>query len=127
MTPPREEFYFLAYAWDITAAKERAANEPTGNLIVPEWRGVASMVDVDQGHAATVNLSEPLIVVPIDDAGHFPVDGWHRIYRALREGVPALKAVILTTDEERQIHIYGGDAGHPLRRSARAKPALEDQ
>ncbi|WP_440063885.1 hypothetical protein [Streptosporangium sp. OZ121] len=121
MTPPREEFYYLAYAWDVTTAKAFAAGrEPTGNLVVKEWAGILSTIEVDKDAAATVDLGEPIIVVPIDDAGHFPIDGWHRITRALRDGVPELKAVILTADEERQARIYGGDMGHPLRRPARA-------
>ncbi|WP_440100091.1 hypothetical protein [Streptosporangium sp. H16] len=122
MTPPREEFYYLAYAWDVTAAKAFAAGrEPIGNLVAKEWAGVLSTVLVDQDAAATADLREPIIVVPIDDAGHFPIGGWHRITRALRDGVPELKAVVLTADEERQVRIYGGDMGHPLRRPARTK------
>jgi hypothetical protein len=109
-TQPDETFHMLAYAWDITAAKTLAAGrEPNGRLAPTKWAGVLSLIVIDEDHAAAVDLGEPLIAVPVDGAGYFPIDGWHRIRRAVAEGVDQLLAVVLTADEERQIRIHGGD------------------
>ncbi|MEV3986588.1 hypothetical protein [Nonomuraea sp. NPDC049758] len=108
--PSDETFHMLAYAWNITAAKALAAGrKPNGRLAPAEWAGVLSLIATTSDHAAGVDLDEPLIAVPVDDAGHFPIDGWHRIRRALTEGVQHLPAIVLTAEEEHQIRIHGGD------------------
>ncbi|MET7334290.1 hypothetical protein [Nonomuraea sp. NPDC005650] len=100
----------LAYAWNITAAKALAAGrEPNGRLAPAAWAGVLSLIELGPGRVASADLSEPLIAVPVDGAGYFPIHDWHRIGRALTEGVDQLRAVVLSAEEERQIRIHGGD------------------
>ncbi|MER6514783.1 hypothetical protein ABT158_48800 [Nonomuraea sp. NPDC001636] len=100
----------LAYAWDVTAAKALAAGrEPNGRLAPADWAGILSLIATDRDHANAVDLDEPLIVVLIADAGHFPIDGWHRIRRALFEGIEYLRAIVLSAEEEYAIRIHGGD------------------
>jgi hypothetical protein len=109
-TQPRETFHMLAYAWDITAAKALAAGrEPNGTLTPADWAGVLSLIDIGQGQAATADLGEPLIAVPVDDAGLFIIYGWHHIRRALTDDVDQLDAVVLTAEEEYAIRLQGGD------------------
>ncbi|MFD0659700.1 hypothetical protein [Thermocatellispora tengchongensis] len=68
-----------------------------------------AFVRIDKAHAATVDLTKPLIIAPIEDLGHMPIDGFHRIWKARREGIETLTARLLTSEEEYQIRIHGGD------------------
>lgn len=58
----------------------------------------------------TTDLSVPIIVAPIapesgQDNGSIVIDGWHRIYRARREGRDTLPALLLTPETERTARI----------------------
>jgi hypothetical protein len=53
-------------------------------------------------------LSQPLLCAPLRftigeteaEFGPLPIDGWHRLWRALQEGVPRLPYYCLTEEEE---------------------------
>lgn len=113
----REIFRMLAYSWDITAALDLVhGREPNATIKVSDAAPWLPSIVINKAHAATVDLSKPLIVVPIHDpddpdeafAGYVTIDGWHRIYRAVNEAVETLNAHLLTSDEERQIRLSGG-------------------
>ncbi|RBQ15333.1 hypothetical protein DP939_36445 [Spongiactinospora rosea] len=112
-----EVFHLLAWRWNITAAKGFAAGRtPKGTLAPAEWAALLSLITIDPDHAANVDLSEPVIAVPVPDAGGpLVIDGWHRIYKALTTGTDRLPAILLTPEEERICRIHGGEKGYGWR------------
>ncbi len=111
-----ETFQMLAWKWDITAAKQLTqGREPTGQLDPQTWAGMLYLIRIDHAHAASVNLDEPLIAVPIPDVGWLIVDGWHRIHKALTQGVEKLPVIVLTAEEELACRIFGGEKGQSRR------------
>ncbi|WP_433413247.1 hypothetical protein ACQP1V_29170 [Microtetraspora malaysiensis] len=96
-----ESFHFLAWSWNVTMAKSYATGrKPTGRLAPDAWRGYLGAIRIEDARIGAVDLSVPLIAVPIPDAGPFIIDGWHRIACALRDGVSELQVVLLTAEEE---------------------------
>ena len=105
-----ETFRFLAWAWNLSMAKPLAEGRtPGGRLDPAQWRGLLGTIRLDDDYIGDVDLSVPLIAVPIPDAGLFIIDGWHRIARALREEITELPVIVLTAEEEYTCRIYGGD------------------
>ncbi|WP_433420847.1 hypothetical protein ACQP1V_09120 [Microtetraspora malaysiensis] len=105
-----EAFHFLAWSWNVTAAKSYATGrKPIGRLAPEVWRGYLSAILIEDARIGAVDLSVPLIAVPIPNAGPFIIDGWHHIARALRDGVPKLQVVLLTAEEEYTCRIHGYD------------------
>ncbi|MER7365988.1 hypothetical protein [Nonomuraea wenchangensis] len=116
--PCREIFSMLAYRWDITAALALVeGREPNASIGVTDAARWLPLIVIDQGHAATVDLNKPVLVVAVHDpakpgtpfAGYLTIDGWHRIHRATQEDVATLPAHLLTAEEEKQIRLSGGD------------------
>ncbi|RVX39740.1 PEP-utilizing family enzyme [Nonomuraea polychroma] len=59
-----ETFRLLAWTWDVSAAKRYAANRaPNGQLLPRNWTALLALMVIDEDHAETVNLVEPLIGV----------------------------------------------------------------
>ncbi len=120
----RETFQFLAYAWDVTAAQRIAAGRDTLDIPVEQIAQWLPLIVIDKEHAATVDLTDPLIIVPVADAGHIAIDGWHRVWKAAHQGVETLQGVLLTHAEENEVRLCGGDktprrGGIPRRRTTR--------
>ncbi|MDF5758792.1 hypothetical protein [Spongiactinospora sp. TRM90649] len=112
-----EVFQLLAWRWNVTAAKGYAAGRaPNGALAAASWAGLLSLIAIDRDHAATVDVSEPVIAVPVpDDGGPLVIDGWHRIHQALATGTERLPVILLTAEEERACRIHGGEKGYGWR------------
>jgi hypothetical protein len=110
-------FNFAVLRWCITHAEELIAANPDAADFVCEtpvapFRQFLSLEAPEPGHvklievlvnperAAIADLSKPIMVAPIilgdENIGPIAIDGWHRIYRALSEGVTELPAYILT-------------------------------
>jgi hypothetical protein len=53
-------------------------------------------------HAVGAGLTKPVIFLPFKGE-HLLIDGWHRLYRAVTEGVGTLPCHILTEAEAREI------------------------
>ncbi|MEZ0076252.1 hypothetical protein [Planotetraspora sp. GP83] len=105
-----EVFHFLAWSWNITAAKGYAhGRKPGGRLSPRAWGRYLAAIWIDEVRVSEVDLTVPLIAVPIPDAGLFIIDGWHRIARALREEVAELPVIVLAEQEEYACRIYGGE------------------
>lgn len=105
-----EFFQMMAWRWDITTAKKLTrARVPQGRIDPREWAGMLRLIAISTEHAAQVDLSEPLIVATVPNGGMLIIDGWHRLYKALDNGVPELQAVILTAEEELACRIFGGE------------------
>jgi hypothetical protein len=111
-TPDREVFRFLGWAWDVTKAR-RLIDDGVGTRVelpVADWARLVGLIAVDPDHAATVNLDQPVVLVDIADTGGlmvgpFVIDGWHRIYRAHREGRSHLPAYLLDPAAEARVRL----------------------
>ncbi|GAA1577334.1 hypothetical protein GCM10009827_118980 [Dactylosporangium maewongense] len=103
----REVFRFLAWAWDVTAGNALAVDYPVRRADVTVLAGIAQLIGVHQARAAVADLARPLLVAPMPGAGLFMIDGWHRITRALAEGVTHLPAKVLTEADEARIRLRG--------------------
>ncbi|MFC7582499.1 hypothetical protein ACFQYP_00820 [Nonomuraea antimicrobica] len=111
----RQVFEALAFVWDVTAALEliegRQANR---HINVDDWADLLRFVSIDENHVTTVDLSKPILLAPLPDPStgqpglEMPIDGWHRLSRALTERVTTLPAIALTPEEERKVRIRGG-------------------
>jgi hypothetical protein len=97
-----EEFYYGSNVWDVRKAKrlifknKREKQEFEVNSV--KWLLESGQINVDISNK-DVDLSIPLIVL----ANGFPIDGWHRIEKAIEEGVKTLPSYVLTEDEEKEI------------------------
>ena len=122
-----QTFSFLTRRWCITRALELITSGPNAAHLVeraditrldpflPSTKptlGYVKLLEfpVDPTHAATVDLTTPIVVARLlsaagDDLGAMVIDGWHRIYRARAEGLTHLPAHVLTADTERAARI----------------------
>lgn len=130
MSDEIEVFEMLGSRWNITEAKKLVAatlrtfdrEGPDGKIRIADVAaavagnddegGVLGGVRIDKEHAATVDLADPIIVatMPMEHEGKpvlYPIDGWHRIYRAHREGIDRLPAYVLTRAESKRVMIAG--------------------
>jgi hypothetical protein len=105
-----EEFYYGMGTWDVREAKRILYQNPRPKTTFP----VESVKHyVESGKIAITpkimkmaNLSIPLILISTkynDEVSNFPIDGWHRIAKALKEGVKELPAYLLTLEETESI------------------------
>jgi hypothetical protein len=102
----REGFRFLAHAWDVTEGHRRAADYPIRQVNITVLAGFAQLIRVTPEHLNRVDLTRPILIVPVPElAGKLVIDGWHRVHRALRDGLTRLLARVLTEADEQHIRI----------------------
>lgn len=106
-TDRRQEFVFGIWRYDIDLAQDLIAASPRATRLidVPQLASMFSLgiIRVDEAYARSADLAVPLIVAPLPDEGHLVIDGWHRIWRALQEGVATLPAYLLTAEETKAV------------------------
>lgn len=110
-----EVFLFGRSQWDVAQAKELIRTKRPRKIGNMDISGVAALVGkppvdgeitislgirVDWGKAASddVDLNIPVILVPYRDS-YLPIDGWHRIAKAILKGVTELPCVVMTKAE----------------------------
>ncbi|MEU7822955.1 hypothetical protein [Catellatospora sp. NPDC049133] len=123
-------FYLGPWAFDVTAALQiiEAAPRPAWPLGVAEWAKALGLTRIDNpdphtigligpdretfdaAYAMTTDLSIPLVLAMLPDpvgGNHVPllIDGTHRLYRAMREGVDELPVHVLTADETARVRV----------------------
>ncbi len=122
-----ERFIYAFDAWNVDRAKQlikdrprpiRHLNiEPFQELLSPPGKirlfGVA--VNWKKARSDAVDMDTPLITA-YGSMGKIPIDGWHRIAKALLEGLNELPCVALTKEESKQVHTYTGPARKKLPR-----------
>ncbi|MBO2465978.1 hypothetical protein [Actinomadura violacea] len=107
--PYDQVFVLLGWAWDVAAAARAAARYPVTGANVAEISGLGAIIRIDAEHAATVDLSRPLLAVPIPHPDRpIVIDGWHRIHKARQTGVTELPIIILDEADERACRLMGG-------------------
>jgi hypothetical protein len=110
----RDTFTFLSYTWDVTAAAREAASEPVRTFEVRSALQLLPFIRVDEAHAATVDLAEPVLLAYVKEVGSaLVIDGWHRVWRAWDQGVRELPCRLLTEEQEARVRLYGGAKGRP--------------
>ena len=58
---------------------------------------------LNEEYAKTVDLSRPILFLPLHDGTSVLIDGWHRLSRAVMEGIPCLLCYELTPQEAEQV------------------------
>ncbi|GAA4242428.1 hypothetical protein GCM10022254_75410 [Actinomadura meridiana] len=107
--PDDQVFVLLGWAWDVAAAARAATRYPITQTNVSDISALCALIRIDAQYAETVDLSRPLLAVPLPDVGTpIVIDGWHRIYKARQTGVTELPVIFLNTDDERACRLMGG-------------------
>ncbi|WP_242909664.1 hypothetical protein [Actinomadura terrae] len=102
-------FVLLGWAWDVALAARAATRHPVTHAKVSEIGALCALIRIDREYAETVNLSRPLLAVPLPDVGTpIVIDGWHRIHKARQTGVAELPVIFLSGDDERACRLMGG-------------------
>src|SRR3569833_3772733 len=68
-----EWFQFLAYRWDVTAARQIAADLPVHQFDPTFWFGWLGAIVLDEDHVAVVDLTRPVIAVRLAAADGAPM------------------------------------------------------
>lgn len=101
-------FIFGPFRLDIDQALAIIGDrEPNNRLRRISIAGPAYDLDnkpgIDREYAMTTDLSVPLIAATFEGGGIQVIDGYHRFYRAYKEGVESLPLHVLSEAETRQI------------------------
>jgi hypothetical protein len=116
-----EVFQFVRNAWDVAHAKELIRSKRPRKINNMDISGVADLVGkppvdgelsmhlgigVDWEKAASdeVDLEVPIILVPYRDS-FIPIDGWHRIAKAVLKGITELPCVVMTKAETKLVKV----------------------
>ncbi len=109
-----ETFHFLAHGWDVQAAKRLLLKKPREveemdieglRPFLPKNGFGGVLVDrarVESGEG--IDLDVPIILGEVKSS-HLPLDGWHRIARALHLGLKTVPCVVLTLRETSSVHL----------------------
>jgi hypothetical protein len=99
-----EDSQGLQHHWNITKGIKLAQARDDLHPISLKELGItvpfihSQYTNLDEAYALTTDLTRPLLFVPLGDKVCL-VDGWHRLYRAVVEGVDILPAYFLTQEE----------------------------
>lgn len=112
-----ETFSFIAKSWNVSHAKAILRETPREKVSI-QVKDLKQFVGVirDEGQEAIdeADLDKPIILVwvkiPADyreqgdpDSYCFPIDGWHRIKKAIQTGADQLFALVLSKEESEQV------------------------
>lgn len=121
----REVFKYMSLVYDVTGAKALVQGREAKTTVSPaQWRDWISQeiycgnskrmltlgIRVDHDKVSSVDLEHPIIVarftIPTEDAViPIPIDGWHRIQRAINENRKEIPAHYLSLEESEQIRL----------------------
>jgi hypothetical protein len=102
-TTTEEIYSFMSYSFDVRKAKEILTKKKhkVHEFDPTEW------ADIAKRHTGmkpkNINLEIPVIFATPKPGIFLPIDGWNRIQKAIKEGVPELPAVMLNLKETAQI------------------------
>jgi hypothetical protein len=102
-----EVFHFGVRSWDVRKSKRLIYKNPreiqSYTVKSVEYLLKSGMINTG-GDWESSDLSIPLILITTAD-GIFPIDGWHRIRKAIEEGVVSLPCFQLTEDESKLVEV----------------------
>ena len=109
----------VTYGWNATEGRRLAEARNAEVLLVDlmaagiteeTLRILAPEIELDRALSLPATaLFSPLVFVP-HRGKHVCIDGWHRITKAVQQGVSTLPALVLTEDEAAAIRVGGRDA-----------------
>lgn len=70
---------------------------------------------IDLDYARTTDLARPLLLIPFGESEILLIDGWHRLARAVLEGVEELPMYLLTEEEAKAIQWLELPSGRGIR------------
>jgi len=104
-----ENFGYMGSSWDVREAK-RIIHQRSREVIIFNVNSVKYYIEsgaiyTDSKKFDKVDLTIPLILITTGDkeSDKFPIDGWHRIRKAIEEGIETLPAYLLTKEETKII------------------------
>ncbi|RFS85973.1 hypothetical protein D0T12_04860 [Actinomadura spongiicola] len=107
--PYDQVFVLLGWAWDVAAAARASTRYTVTHANVSEIGALGALIRVDADYAETVDLSRPLLAVPLPEVRTpIVIDGWHRIHKARETGVAELPVIFLDAHDERACRLMGG-------------------
>jgi hypothetical protein len=124
-----EKFIYAFDEWSIDRAKQIIKDRPrpirTLNIEPFEEfigrpgkiRFFGVVVNWRKAESDKVDLDVPVITA-YGSMGKIPIDGWHRIAKALLKGLKELPWLALTKEESKKVHTYNG----PVRKKRRRAP-----
>lgn len=106
-----ETFYYRMGAWDVREAKRIIYQNPRPTKPFPvdsvKYYVNSGSIAIGERYKQA-NLSIPLILISTNgdkESGQFPIDGWHRIKKALEDGIETLPSYVLTEEESKKIRV----------------------
>lgn len=114
-----ETFFYLYDFWNVDRAKQlikdrprpirRLNIEPFQELLCPpgKIRAFGVAINWKKANSDDVNLDDPVLTA-YGSMGKLPIDGWHRIGKALLKGLKELPWIALTKEESKLVHTYSG-------------------
>jgi hypothetical protein len=107
-------------AWNATLGNEVAADGHhellsfhLADFDVTVEQVVSLYPSIDPERATSADLTRPILAIPFFEQ-FLIIDGWHRLYRAARENVPALAMYLLTAAEAEAIKMVELPPGHGI-------------
>lgn len=121
----REVFKYMSLVYDVTHAKALVKGREAKATVSPsQWKDWISReiqcggakrvltlgVRVDHDNLSSVDLEDPIILIrftiPTEEAViPIPIDGWHRIQKAINENRDEIPAHYLTLEESESIRL----------------------
>jgi hypothetical protein len=119
-------FTFCQRHYNITTALRIIEEKPRSPVIyrVSDFSHLASLVDVCPEHAEGVDLTKPCILAAdrfgkdSQDLSAMLIDGWHRLYKARKQGLETISCYRLCEEETKLIRIDPRALGMSLVRAA---------
>jgi hypothetical protein len=96
----REIFTLLnIWAWSVDAAQDLVRERQPNTLLSLETLAPELLHIGKASPTRPVNLDIPIIAIPSEYFGILPIDGYHRIQEALKQGRSSLSCHLLSADE----------------------------
>lgn len=94
-----ETFWLDGYYWDVTTAKEIASkkNKRVRKTQIAPFAEILPQLKMYRAQRY-IDLDIPILIVPHNGLD-LPIDGWHRIRKALRNGITELPCIKFSSTE----------------------------
>lgn len=102
----KETFIIFNTEFDVQKAKKLITSKPrlVSNITVDNLKLIAAWPLIWPRVLNSANLQIPIIMITIG-RGLFPIDGWHRIHKAIKTGIDSLPYVALSAAETIKVQI----------------------
>jgi len=109
ITLEAETFTLGSRTWDVRQAKKIIQETPRtieevnieGTDFLTGIKRGGATIAIDKTAAEKADTDIPIIGFKDEDGNFFPIDGWHRVFKARKAGATTLPAIVLTESEAR--------------------------